>query len=87
MLGIAGLGPALMANAGDRFPQGGASMYSLISATGNIGCAVAPLLIGVMAERWGLRVSMGIMAAGPVIAMAILLQLLPRVRSHVSRAR
>ncbi|MFH1006824.1 MAG: MFS transporter [Candidatus Latescibacterota bacterium] len=77
MLGMSGFGPAAVAHAGDRFPAGGASMYSLLFATGNLGCAVAPLVIGSLAEAFNLRVTMALMAMGPVAAVLLLLKLFP----------
>ena len=78
MLGMSGLGPVVLANAGDRFPAGGVSMYSLLFAMGNLGCAVGPLVIGLLAELWNLRVTMAMLAMGPVGAALVLLTLLPR---------
>ena len=78
MLGMVGLGPILLANCADRFPSGGATMYSLLFAMGNAACAASPLVIGLLAQLWNLRVAIGATAAGPVIAVVILLALLPR---------
>ena len=79
-LGTMGLGAALIANAGDRFPDAGASMYSVIFSSGNIACAIAPLAIGVLATLWNSRAAMAVPVAGPVIAAIILMVLLPRRR-------
>jgi MFS family permease len=79
-LGMIGLGAALIANAGDRFPDAGASMYSVIFSSGNMACAIAPLAIGVLATLWNSRAAMAVPGAGPAIAAVILMILLPRRR-------
>ena len=48
----------MLGGAGDRFPQGGASMFGLLAALGNFGGVFMPWLVGVAADaaslRWGL---------------------------------
>ena len=52
------LWPSMLGVAGDRFPQGGASMFGLLAALGNFGGVFMPWLVGVAADaaslRWGL---------------------------------
>jgi len=78
MLGVIGMGPILLANAADRFPSGGATMYSLLYTLGNAGCATSPLAVGLLAELWHLRAAFATMAATPLLSVLILLALLPR---------
>ncbi len=44
--------------AADRFPSGGASMFGMLGAFGNLGCVVMPWVVGLVADltnmRWGL---------------------------------
>jgi len=78
MLGMVGMGPILLANGADRFPGGGATMYSLLFTMGNAGCVASPLAIGLLAELWNLRAAFATMAAGPVVSVLILLALQTR---------
>lgn len=57
--GFAGsaLWPSMLAVAADRFPRGGASMYGILSAFGNVGGIAMPWLVGFMTDHW--RHSMG----------------------------
>ena len=81
-LGMAGLSPAILANCGDRYPAGGATMYSFLMAAGNAGAAVGPFMIGLVAQFSNLRIAMTAMAVGPAIAVVVLLILLPRRRKN-----
>jgi fucose permease len=85
--------PGLLSVAAARFPQAGASMFALLSASGDLGAAVAPWVVGACADRasgwsagnamgwaseaFGLR--MGLLAAVVFpLALAVLLPLLRR---------
>ena len=70
-LGVAGFWPTILATTGDRFPRAGASMFSLISATGNLGGVVGPVVIGLVADRAGLHLAMRLMALVPVAALVL----------------
>ena len=70
-LAVSGLWPTVLALAGDRFPTAGASMYSLLSAAGNLGGLVGPLVIGLVAERWGLRSGMAVLVVAPLVVVAL----------------
>jgi MFS family permease len=71
-LGVAGFWPTILATAGDRFPRAGASMFSILSATGNLGGVVGPVVIGLVADCWGLHSAMRLMALVPVAAMVLI---------------
>ena len=68
--------------AADRFPGGGASMFGLLSALGNIGCLIMPWVVGVtaaLAEAHGglagpasLRWGMATVIACPLLMMVLL---------------
>jgi MFS family permease len=42
--------PGLLSISAARFPQAGASMYAILAATGDLGCAFAPWLVGLFAD-------------------------------------
>jgi len=71
-LAVSCLWPSTLAVTGDRFPQGGASMFGLLAAVGNFGGIFMPWVVGLTADfaaiHWGLAT-----AALAPIAMAILL--------------
>lgn len=74
MLGLAvsGIWPSLLSLAGNRFPEAGASMYSLLSTSGNLGGLVGPLAIGLVAQGFDLRLAMGTLALAPAMILLIL---------------
>ena len=74
--GVAGFWPTILACAGDRFPQAGASMYSLLSASGCFGAAVAPIAIGLAAGHLGLAGAMAMLVVAPLILIILMVQLL-----------
>ena len=49
-LGVSLLWPGMLSLAARHFPRGGASMFAMLSAAGTLGCALAPWLVGVVAE-------------------------------------
>ena len=69
-LGVACFWPTLMAAAGDRFPQAGASMFSVLSFVGSTGCAAVPVVVGYVGERFG---SLAPALAGLALLPALLL--------------
>jgi MFS family permease len=77
-LGVAGFWPTILATAGDRFPKAGASMFSLLSATGNLGGVVGPVTIGLVADCSGLNLAMRLMALVPLAALALVWFAVPR---------
>ena len=82
--GVAGFWPTILGVAGDRFPQAGASLYSLLSAVGSLGCTAAPMAIGLAGDALGLRAGMALLAAAPLaamLAMAILLRSQPAAKN------
>ena len=74
--GVACFWPTLLAVAGDRFPQAGASMFSVLSAAGTLGCAAAPAVIGWIAKACGsLAPAMVALAAAPAVILVMSLQI------------
>ncbi|MDB6169845.1 MAG: transporter [Verrucomicrobia bacterium] len=59
-LAVCGLWPTVLALAGNRFPEGGASMFGILSIFGNAGGIGMPWLVGWVAShydlRWGIAV-------------------------------
>jgi len=70
--GVAGLWPTILATAGDRFPAAGASMFSLLSAAGNLGGIVGPVTIGAVADRFGLHWGMALLAVAPFLMLVLM---------------
>ena len=76
-LGVAVFWPMICGAAGDRYPQAGASMFSLVAAAGNFGGVVGPAVMGAVAEWAGLRVAMGILAVAPIAVGLLMVRLAP----------
>ena len=73
------LEPTVLAVAGDRFPQAGASMFSVLSAAGALGCAVAPAAIGWIAKACGsLAPALAALAVAPAIILVMSLRVTGR---------
>jgi fucose permease len=70
-LGVSGIWPSVLSLAGNRFPQAGAAMYSILSAGGNLGGLAGPLAIGLIAQAGGLRLAMGLLALCPATILLI----------------
>jgi len=55
------LWPTMLGVTANRYPRGGASMYGLLSAAGNVGGVFMPWAVGVVADHsnmhWGLAIS------------------------------
>lgn len=71
-LGVSGIWPSVLSLAGNRFPQAGATMYSMLQTGGNMGGLVGPLAIGLIAQGTGLRVAMGLLALCPAAILLLL---------------
>jgi fucose permease len=64
-LAVSLLWPGMLSITAARFPLAGASMFALMSASGDIGGAVAPWLVGAVADRAPLLVQLaGLLPAG-----------------------
>ncbi len=69
-LGVACMWPTLLAAAGDRFPDAGASMFSSLSAAGSLGCAAAPAVVGWVGQVSGsLPLAMASLTIAPVVIL------------------
>jgi fucose permease len=76
-VGLAGscLWPTTLAVAADRFPSGGASMFGWLAAVGNLGGILMPWLVGVVADRWSLRLALATSTACPLLMACALVWL------------
>ncbi len=70
-LGCSAIWPTNLGITADRFPQGGATMFALLAGIGNAGCLVIPWVEGVVAEHWGLRVSLLAGAVAPAVLVVL----------------
>ncbi len=71
-LGGSCLWPSMLGITADRFPQGGASMFGLLGALGNLGGVFMPWLVGVMADHATLSFGIATATCCPFL-MALLL--------------
>src|ERR1700741_1072974 len=74
-VGLAGscLWPTTLGVAADRFPQGGATMFGLLAAFGNLGGILMPWLVGVTSDWSSLRLGLGTSTACPLLMAFVLL--------------
>jgi len=73
-LAVSGLWPTMLGMTADRFPHGGATMFALLAALGNLGGTIN-MAIGAVAERAGLHAAIASVAICPAILMGVLLWL------------
>lgn len=66
--------PTMLGITADRFPYGGAMMFGILAAAGNMG-GVVNLLIGTVAEKYGLRTAVASTAACPILMIVLLVWL------------
>ncbi len=70
------LWPTTLGVTANRFPQGGASMFALMAAAGNLGNIAAPWAEGFVAEQWDLQTALLVASASPflfgLLAMIVL---------------
>jgi len=74
-VGLAGscLWPTTLGVAADRFPQGGATMFGLLAAFGNLGGILMPWLVGVTSDWSSLRLGLATSTACPLLMALVLL--------------
>jgi fucose permease len=75
LAGLAGssLWPSTLAVAADRYPHGGATMFGVLGALGNLGGIFMPWLVGVVADHSSLRWGLATAALCPLTMIAVLL--------------
>ena len=81
LAGLAGssLWPSMLGVAADRFPRGGASMFGVLAAFGNLGGIAMPWIVGVAADGWGMHWGLATATLCPLFMGLILLSMRPRV--------
>lgn len=74
-VGLAGssLWPTTLSVAADRFPRGGASMFGMLAAFGNLGGIFMPWLVGVTADWSSLRLGLSTSTACPLLMAFVLM--------------
>lgn len=77
VVGLTGslLWPSMLGVTADRFPQGGATMFGLLSALGSFGGIVMPWVVGVAADHASLRLGIASATLCPLLMAVILLGL------------
>ncbi len=74
------LWPTMLAMCADRFPHGGATMFSVLVAIGNAGCFAMPWCIGLLADGTSFGWGLASLTACPFLLIVILgLQRLPAI--------
>ena len=77
-LGVSGIFPCILGAAGDRFPQGTASLYATVLSAALLGCVVGPWTMGLVADAAGLRTAVAGLAVAPVVFVVLMRRVLPR---------
>ena len=74
LVGLTGspLWPTMLGVTGDRFPNGGASMFGLLAALGNLGGIFMPWVVGLATDRCSMRWGLSTATVCPLL-MAMLL--------------
>lgn len=67
------LWPTMLAVSSDAYPNGGATMFSVLTAFGNAGCSLVPWLVGIIMEYSDLHIALLTVALCPAGMMVILL--------------
>jgi fucose permease len=83
LAGLAGstLWPSTLALVSDRHPHGGATMFALLAALGNAGGIAMPWLMGTIADRSSLAISVALGASVPFLMFLVLLAM--KARPHI----
>ncbi len=69
---VAPLWPTTLALAASRFPNGGATMFSMLAAAGNAGGFFVPLAVGLVAEQWDMHWGLASIVVLPLLLVAII---------------
>lgn len=66
------LWPTMLAVAADAYPQGGATMFAVLTAFGNAGCSLIPWLVGIIIEFSDLHIGLLAVTVCPAGMMVLL---------------
>ncbi|HEX8325350.1 MAG TPA: MFS transporter [Tepidisphaeraceae bacterium] len=69
------LWPSVLAVTADRFPSGGATMFALLAALGNVGATVMPWLVGGVADASTMRLGLATAGLCPLLMIGVLLMM------------
>jgi fucose permease len=69
------LWPSTLGVAANHFPRGGASMFGLLAAFGNLGCMFMPWAVGIAADWSSMRIGLTTAAFCPLIMILLTLKL------------
>jgi fucose permease len=72
-MAIATLVPTSLALAGERFPANAGMVFGIVMTGAQVGGMVLPALVGVIAERSGLRVGMALLVLNSLLIVAVAL--------------
>lgn len=83
LAGLSGscLWPSTLAVAADRYPNGGATMFALLAALGNLGGIIMPWVVGAIADATTMRYGLFSATFCPAAMIAILLWLRTRIHA------
>jgi fucose permease len=79
------LWPTMLAIVAGEFPAGGASMFGLISAFGNIGGILMPWIVGIVADRTNLRIGLVFNALAPASLLIFVAILAKHTKAHSAK--
>ncbi len=63
--------PAIYSQGAVDFPDGGMVMYSVFAMCGDTGCALGPWVLGVVADKLGLKMGFGVTAIFPLLMLLV----------------
>ncbi|WP_053213479.1 sugar MFS transporter [Pseudomonas sp. Q12-87] len=66
------LWPTMLAITADAYPQGGATMFSVLTASGNAGCSLIPWLVGIISAHSDLHIGLLAVTVCPAAMMLLL---------------
>lgn len=80
-LGVSCFFPTLVSYAANRFPDGGATMFAVLTMVAVVGAFTGPLCIGIVADAFGLETAMALLALAPLACLGFMLAV-RRTESH-----
>jgi fucose permease len=66
------LWPTMLAITSEAYPQGGATMFSVLTASGNAGCSLVPWIVGIIAAYSDLHIGLLAVTFCPAAMMVLL---------------
>jgi fucose permease len=75
------LWPTLLGTTADIFPQGGASMFGLLGAMGNLGGVFMPWIVGIMADHTSLNIGIATSTICPLTMALLIIWMRKKIRT------